>query len=147
VVHAGPSGGGTYAADTGLPWWTQTSTGSSAIPASVPAAVSTNVASPTVLGNAQAASYAVNSATAGHNAVIWVFSEATTASASTEVELALTARVASVTSTITVYIETQSTPQKSPVAITFYFDAGTGVMILNSWSQVTQPCTSVGTCP
>jgi hypothetical protein len=140
------NGGGVFQSGSQPAWWQQTSTGLSTVPAPVPGAASTTVATPTVLP-ATTANFGMNAGTTNHNAVVWTFTEATTAPANTELELSLTVKVGATTSTFTIYIETQTIAPTSATTYSFYFDAGTGVVNLNYWSQIGQVCPSVGACP
>ncbi|MCI4345729.1 MAG: hypothetical protein L3K07_03100, partial [Thermoplasmata archaeon] len=117
------------------------------IPGSVPGAVSTTVGTPSVLG-ASSSSYVINTATGGHASVELSFLESSSAPTSTEIEVTFTVTVGSpgTTSTVTAYVETQSTVSTT-LLFNFYFDAGAGALVFDSAQEISQPCSSVGSCP
>lgn len=127
--------------------WSFQSAAPTTIPALVPGAASSSVASPSVLP-AGSSSYVVNPATAGHGAVEWVLLERGSAPANTEIALTFvdTTGATPATSTDTVYVETQSVVSGTS-AYAFYFDAGAGTVVLDSVQETSQLCPSVGSCP
>ncbi len=131
-----------------LAYWTQVAVWTTFIPGTVPPAVNTTVAAPTVLP-ATGTSYVVNSATSGHGAIQWNFTEATNAPASTEVEVTLTVTYGSTPATqvITFFVETQAVIPGTAQTFGFFFDAGAGATLLDTSVQSSQECAIVGACP
>ncbi|MCI4342005.1 MAG: hypothetical protein L3K11_06530, partial [Thermoplasmata archaeon] len=133
TLHAGPSDTGT-AGDTAaslLGYWKFHAVVAATIPGTVPGAASLTVASPSTLP-AGTASYVLNSATSGHSAVEWTVQETSAAPTSTELELefAVTTGSPGTSSTITVFIETQSSVSGN-VLYNFYFDAGGAALVFD----------------
>jgi len=150
VANSSLLSGGNYAADNGISWWTVATNPISVtiVPSSVPTAASTTVGTPTTLP-ATGQSYGVGTLTAGDIAQTFKFSEATSAATSTELEITFTLSTSSVTTT-TVYVETQSTAPGTAQTWVFYMDAGSAAsasVTINYAEQVSQQCSSVGTCP
>jgi hypothetical protein len=139
------TGAGSKSPGNLLTWWKQTAAGNGTIPHTVPATVSTTAGTPTQLGRTSTG-YMVNTGHRGDNAVVWNFTETTSAPTATEVKISLTVNVAGTVSAFTIYIETAATALSADTLFNFYFDAGTGTFILNSWSQVEVACSSIGVC-
>jgi hypothetical protein len=153
TVTQGPAiaGGGEYHATNSIPWWTESSAGIAIVQTPVPATLSGVVGTPTVLAGA-AASYSINAATANDVGQYWKFSEATTVTVNTELELAFTVSTGAVPAVTTViaYVETQAAAPGAAITFTLYYDLGspaTGTITLNSVSELVQECSAVGTCP
>ena len=145
------TGAGTYHATSSLTYWAEASVGVATQPGTLPTALSTTVGSPTVLA-ATATNYAINTATLNDLAHFWKFTEATTAPASTELELAFTVSTgaAPLITQVLVYVETQATVPGTATTFTLYYDLGApsaGTITLNSVTEVSQQCGAVGTCP
>jgi hypothetical protein len=149
TVRSDPSvtGTGNLNPGTELAYWSFHATTPTTIPGAVPGAVSTSVSTPTVLG-ASGSSFAINTATAAHSAVEWSFLESASAPTSTEIELTFTVTVGSpgTTSTVTGYVETQSSVSAT-LLFNFYFDAGAAALVFDSAQELSQPCSAVGSCP
>ena len=153
TVTQGPAiaGGGVYHATNSIAWWTEDSAGVNIVQTPVPATLLGTVVAPTVLGGA-ATSYGINALTANDVGQYWKFTEATTASVNTELEISFTISTGAVpvVTTLTVYIETQPTIPGTATIFTLSYDLGsaaTGTITLNSVSELTQQCAAVGTCP
>jgi hypothetical protein len=144
IVNGSETAHGSYVGQLELTWWKPTEVLLTTIPASTTAA-STNPASPTVIP-AAGTTYAVNTATHLDNALEFIYSEQTTAVASTELEITFTV-TAGTTTTVTVYIETQSTIPATAQTFNFLFDGGSATAVFHVWQQTTQVCPSVGSCP
>jgi hypothetical protein len=153
TVTQGPAlaGSGVYHSTNSIAYWTESSVGVGVQPTVLPTTASTTVATPTVLA-AAATSYGINTAVANDVGQYWRFSEAITATANTELELAFTVStgVAPVVTTLTVFVETQATIPAVATTFTFYYDLGspaTATITLNSVTEIAQACSAVGTCP
>jgi hypothetical protein len=152
AITQGPTetGSGVYHGTAALTYWTETAS-AVATQTGTPALLSTTVGTPTVLP-AAGTSYSVNAPTVNDITHYWKFTEATTAPASTEVELQLSVSVGVVPSvaTVIVYIETQATVPGTAQTFLLYYDLGSpasGTITLNSVTQVSEQCAAVGTCP
>ena len=153
AVTQGPAiqGSGVYHGTNTITWWTDTSEAVAVQPTPLPTTLSTTVTAPTVLA-AAAANYGVNAAVAGDVGQAWKFTEATSATANTELELAFTVSTGTVptVTTLTVYVETQATIPGTATVFVFYYDLGspaTATITLNSVMEIAQQCSAVGTCP
>jgi hypothetical protein len=152
AVTQGPveTGSGVYHATAALTYWTESVAGVTTQTAT-PAVLSTTVGTPTVLP-AAGISYAINTPTVNDVTHYWKFTEATTAPASTELEVSIsvsTGTPATVTNVV-VYIETQVTIPATAQTFTLYYDLGspaTATITLNSVTQISEACSAVGTCP
>ncbi len=145
------TGAGTYHPTALLTYWAEASVGVGIQPTPLPTALSTTVGAPTTLA-AAGTNYGVNTATAGDVAHYWKFTEATTAPASTELELyfSVSTGAGPTITTVTVYIETQATIPATAQTFVVYFDLGSpsgGTITLNSVTEISQQCAAVGTCP
>jgi len=145
------TGAGTYHGTTQLTYFTETSVGVGTQPAPAPAALSQVVGAPTILA-ATATTYAINPATAGDVIHFWKFTEATSAPAATELELQFTVSTGAgpTITALTVYIETQATIPATAQVFTLTWDLGSAAsttIVLNSVTEISQQCASVGTCP
>jgi hypothetical protein len=152
-VTNGPneSGNGNYEAAGSIPWWTQSSVGLSSVPVSVPTALSSAGGTPTTLA-AIGQPYMINPGTAGDLDHFFKFIESPSAVASTELELTFTISTGSTPSPniVTVYLETQATVPTSAQTYTLAYDLGSaaaGTIVLDSFQQISQQCSSVGSCP
>jgi hypothetical protein len=148
-IMLGPAelGAGTGGSGTPVVWWGQQGVDLTTVPGTVPPVASLNASAPTVLTSSNQ-SYLLAPGTAGHVAVRWSFTELVSAPTSTELEVYLAVTNQSVgISTYTIFVETQTVTQTSPLAISFYFDAGTSLIGLRDVLEVTQQCGSVGSCP
>jgi len=152
-VTNGPNenGNGNYEAAGAIPWWTQSAVGLSSVPVSVPAALSSTVGTPTTLG-ATGQAYMINPGTVGDLDHFFKFIESTSAVASTELELTFTISTGATPSpsVVTVYVETQATVPTSAQTFTLAYDLGSaasGTIVLDSFQQISQQCSSVGSCP
>jgi hypothetical protein len=152
AVTQGPGevGSGVYHGTTALAYWTETTAGVTT-QAATPATLSTTAASPTVLP-AVGQSYAVNAPTVNDITHFWKFSEATSAPVSTEIEMEISVStgVVPTVTTVVVYVETQATIPGTAQTFTLYYDLGspaTATITLNSVTQVSEQCASVGNCP
>lgn len=140
---------GAYVAQAGLTYWTWHATILDTIPTPVPASASTTVAAPTVLPGA-GTSYDINPSTAGAQAVRWQFSEGTTAPVSTEIELRFVAGLNGPSSSIRIYLETQTLPPVGALTFYLYWDAGAfppASLTVETMQITVLACTAVGTCP
>ena len=153
AVTQGPAiqGSGVYHATNTIAWWTDGNDGVGVQPTALPATISATAATPTVLA-AAATNYGVNAAVSNDIGQYWRFTEATTATANTELEVAFTVStgVAPVVTTVVGYIETQATIPGVATTFTFYYDLGspaTATITLNSVTEIAQQCSAVGTCP
>lgn len=134
-----------------LTHWQQTGVVSSTTPTPVPAALSTVVTTPTRLA-AASTSYRMNAATAGHEAVEWIFSESAGGTASQEIEIQFvveyTVGAATDTTSGSVYVESQAGAIGGTFTFDVYWDAGAALGVtFVSESEISQACSSVGTCP
>jgi hypothetical protein len=152
-VTNGPneSGNGNYEAAGSIPWWTQSAVGLSSVPVTVPTALSSSAGTPTILAAAGQA-YMINTGTVGDLDHFFKFTESSSAASSTEIELTFTISTGSTPSPtiVTVYAETQSTVPASAQTYTLAYDLGspaTGTIVLDSFQQISQQCSSVGSCP
>lgn len=152
VITAGTTeqASGGYEGSTSLTYWALDGTFADTMHAPLPGFVSGVARFPTVLH--AAASYRINPATAGHLAVRWNFTEGTAAPVNTELEIIFTIAygITGATNTVTVYVETQGTAPANPIVFQFFYDAGTGApasVAVQAFTQVSQQCTAVGTCP
>jgi hypothetical protein len=149
ITHGAASGSGTRTAGVLLSYWTQTNSTLGNIPATAPATASTTVASPTRLASA-AEGYSLNTATAGHNATDWWFTETSSAPINTELELNVILTTGASPGTQTsfkVYFETQATAPGATIVFEIYYDSGTTGVAFD-WSETwTDQCSAVGTCP
>jgi len=145
------TGAGTYHATASLTYWTESDVGVASQPSVLPSGLSTTVGTPTqIAGTGQ--DYAINTAVANDVAQFWKFTEATSAPAATELELQFTVSTAAipVITEVTVFIETQATIPGTAQTFVLYYDLGSvagGTIVLNSVTEISQVCTSVGTCP
>ncbi len=153
TIAQGPAinGGGEYHATNSIAWWTEASAGVAIVQTPVPVELSATAATPTVLG-AAAASYTINAATANDVGQYWKFTEATTATANTEIEIAFTVSTGAtpVVTTSIAYLETQAAAPGAALTFTLYYDLGSpaaGTITLNSVAELSQQCSAVGTCP
>ncbi|MGC2204494.1 MAG: hypothetical protein WA719_01010 [Thermoplasmata archaeon] len=153
TVQQGPviAGSGVYHSTNSIAWWTDVSEGVGIQPTVLPATLSATATSPTVLA-AVATSYGVNAAVSNDVGQYWRFTEATTATASTELELAFTVSTGAtpVITTNVAYVETQATIPGTATTFVFYYDLGspaTATITLNSVTEIAQQCSAVGTCP
>jgi len=140
---------GALVAQQDLSYWVWHATILTTIPARVPTAASTAVATPTILP-AAGRSYTINAATAGAEAVRWQFSEGTTAPASTELELRLVAGLNGPSSSIRIYLETQAVAPFGALTFFLYWDAGAfppASLTIETMQVTVLVCTSVGHCP
>ncbi len=130
-------------------YWVWASTQIWHIPTPVPGAASVTAAIPTLLP-VTSASYRINPSTAGNVSVRWSFTESTTGSLATELELRFTDGLSRPAVLETVYLETQATHPTAALTFTLYWDAGSfgpsGVTIQTMQVDVLV-CTSVGHCP
>jgi len=145
------TGGGAYHGTSALTYWTESSVGVGSQPSPLPTALSTTVATPTVLA-AAAANYAVNAPTATDVVHFWKFTESAGAPVSTELELQFTVSTGAVPviTQVTAYVETQATSPGAAIVFVLYYDLGSpsaGTITLNSVTEISQGCTAVGTCP
>ncbi|MGD0257715.1 MAG: hypothetical protein ABSB90_07555 [Thermoplasmata archaeon] len=144
------TGSGVYHGTSSLTYWTESTAGVTTQSAT-PAVLSTTVGTPTVLP-AVGTSYGINAPTLNDITHYWKFTEATTAPASTEVELQFSVSLGAVptVTTVTVYVETQATVPATAQTFTLYYDLGspaTATITLNSVTQLGEQCSAVGTCP
>ena len=153
TITQGPAlnGGGVYHATNSIAWWTESSAGVAVIQTPVPTTLSATATAPTVLPIA-ASSFAVTAATANDVGQYWKFSEAAGATASTELEIAFTVSTGATptVTTTTVFVETQATSPGAALTFTIFYDLGSpaaGTITLNSVSELSQQCSTVGTCP
>lgn len=120
------------------------------VPSTLPTSVSGAAASPTVLPS-NATVFLAGSGTAGQAGVEFVYNETAGPHASTELELKLNVAInGGAPSTLTVYIETQSTVPAATHSYGFMVDTGPSPQshtLLESVRVSVLPCTSVGTCP
>jgi hypothetical protein len=152
AVTQGPQeiGSGVYHGTAALTYWTESAAGVGTQTAT-PTVLSTTAATPTVLP-AAGTNYGVNAPVINDIEHYWKFTEATTAPASTEIEMQIsvsTGAVPVVTSVI-VYVETQATIPGTAQTFVLYYDLGspaTATITLNSVTQVSEQCSAVGTCP
>ncbi len=148
VTTGGQSTGvGLKSFGSALTYWVQTSTGASKVPGTLPSAVSTLASSPTILPSTSTSYVVTPTAISGDNAVVWVFTESTSALVSKEVKITFSVTVGATTSVYTGYVQTQATGPTSPLTFTFYADKGTGVLVLKSWYQLSQVCGPGNLCP
>ncbi len=152
AVTQGPTetGAGVYHGTAALTYWTEASAGVTT-QTGTPTALSTTAATPTVLA-ATGTSYSINAPTVNDITHYWKFTEATTAPASTEVEMQISVSTGTVptVTTVVVYVETQTTVPGTAQTFVLYYDLGspaTATITLNSVTQVSQQCSAVGTCP
>jgi hypothetical protein len=142
---------GSYQGDLSLNYWTEGTVASSVIPATPPTAASTAVATPTTLSPA-GTNYGLDPTTAGHAAVLFMFTEQTNATASTEIEITFTVGTQTgSTVVVKVYVKTQTSIPVTAQTFNFYYDLGTAaatpVLVVATADQTSQQCASVGSCP
>jgi hypothetical protein len=145
------TGGGNFHGTSSLTYWTESSVGVATQPSTLPTVLSTTVGTPTVLAGT-ATNYGVNAPTANDLAHYWKFLEATSAPVSTELELQFTVSTGAVPviTEVVDYVETQATAPGAAITFAVYYDLGSaasGTITLNSVTEVSQVCGSVGTCP
>ena len=152
TITSGPplAGGGEYHATNSIAWWTESDVGVSIQPTVLPTTVSATVGTPTTLVAGTA--YGINAAVAGDVGQYWKFTEATTMTINTELELSFTVSTGAgpTITTTTVYILTQAAAPGAAVTFAFYYDLGsaaTATIQLNSVTEIAQQCSAVGTCP
>ncbi|MCI4322012.1 MAG: hypothetical protein L3K18_01875 [Thermoplasmata archaeon] len=152
-VTNGPNenGNGNYEATGSIPWWTQSAVGLSSVPVTVPTALSSAVATPTTLA-ATGQLYMINAGTVGDLDHFFKFTESPSAVASTELEVTFTISTGSTPTpnVVTVYVEMQATVPTSAQTYTLAYDLGSaasGTIVLDSFQQLSQQCSSVGSCP
>ncbi len=152
VVQSGSgSAGGVQTGSQFLMHWQQTGVISATTPDPVPALASVAVALPTRL-TAASSSFALDAATAGHEAVEWVFSETAGIATSQEIEVAVqvTYTVGTVAHSVAVeaYLETQVAAIGETLTFDLYWDSGaaTGVTFASE-TEISQACSAVGSCP
>ncbi|MFI5414564.1 MAG: hypothetical protein ACHQ16_02720 [Candidatus Lutacidiplasmatales archaeon] len=152
-VTNGPNenGNGNYEAAGSIPWWTQSAVGLSNVPVSVPAALSSAVGTPTTLA-ATGQMYMINAGTTGDLDHFFAFTEAPSAVASTELVLTFTISTGATptANTVIVFLETQGTVPTSAQTYTLAYDLGSaasGTIVLDGFQQISQQCSSVGSCP
>jgi hypothetical protein len=152
AISQGPieTGSGVYHGTAALTYWTETSAGVTT-QAGTPVLLSTTAGTPTVLP-AAGTSYAVNAPTLNDVTHFWKFAEATSAPASTEVELQISVStgVIPAVTTVVVFVETQVTVPATAQTFILYYDLGsaaTATITLNSVTQISEACTAVGNCP
>jgi hypothetical protein len=160
IGNLSETGGGNYVNAVDISWEDLAATNPTSVglvPSTVPGALSSSAASPTILPTS-ATSYSIGSAMAGDFAVIFHFQEQTSAPTSTE--LGVTVWVSySVNSgsgattflgSATFYVETQTTIPGSAVTISAYFDLGSpsvGALLINFAETALVVCSPIGTCP
>jgi hypothetical protein len=147
---AGETGQGSQVSEQGLAYWGWASTVIGAVPAPVPAAVSHAVATPTRLPRLLGTSYTLNAGVAGQTAVVWTFTEATTAPRSTEFVITFVDGVGGATSTILAYLETGARAVPAALTFSFYWDSGAiapAGLEISSMTATVQVCSAVGVCP
>ncbi len=148
---SGENGSGVYhTTTTTIAWWSEFSTDASTVPSGL-ATLSTTVGTPTVLAGAST-SYAINTPTVGDIAHLWKLQETTGASLNTELELIFqltTGGGGGTLTTVTVFVETQSSSPGATLTFTMYYDLGAGSSgpIVQSLAVIWQQCSGVGTCP
>ncbi len=148
---AGENGSGVYHASSTSPaWWSEFSAGASTVPSGL-STLSATAGTPTVLA-AASASYAINTPTAGDIGFLWKLQETTAATVNTELELIFqlnTGGGAGTLTSVTSYVETQSSAPGSTLTFSVYFDLGAGSSgpIVQNVLVIWQQCASVGNCP
>lgn len=145
------AGNGNYETTSSISWWTQSTVGLAAFPSGSPTALSSAVATPTVLA-ASAQNYPINTGTAGDVAHYFKMTESTGAPTSTELEMVFSISTGSTPTitTVTVFLESQTSAPGSALTFTLYYDLGSAAsasIVLNSVQQISQQCSSVGSCP
>jgi len=143
------TGSGAYHGTAALTYWTETTAGVTT-QAGTPAVLSAIMATPTVLP-AAGISYGVNAPTLNDVTHFWKFTEAITAPVSTEIEMQISVStgVVPTVTTVIVYLETQAVIPGTAQTFVLYYDLGsaaTATITLNSVTQISEQCTSVGTC-
>jgi hypothetical protein len=150
ITSGGPeTGQGAYVAEHPLAYWTWRSTQLGTIPGVVPGRASIAAATPTVLPRV-ARSFTINAGVAGQTSVSWTFQQTTTAPRSTELKITLVDGLASPTTTIIVYVETNARALGVAANFVFYWDAGTfapGALVIETMTSTVQACTAIGVCP
>lgn len=152
VTNTTGSSNGNYIVEGGIPWWTLPTANPSTItlvPSPAPTSANATVATPTRLG-AVGQGYMVNTGTAGDIAQGFKFTEATSAPSSTEIEIAFVVSLGSGTVSETVYLETQVASPTSALTFTLYVDVGSAAsatVTINYAEEISQVCSSVGSCP
>jgi hypothetical protein len=148
---SGENGSGVSNPATNNPaWWSEASVGVATVPAGTTSITGSTAAAPQVFA-AGATSYAVNAVTTGDVGQFWKFTEASGATANSELELSFTISTgaAGTITTVTTYVETQATSPGANVIFTFYYDVGAGSTgpIVNNLQVIWLQCGPVGTCP
>lgn len=145
------SANGNYETTSSISWWTQSTVGLAAFPSGSPTTLSATATGPTVLGPS-AQNYGINAGTAGDVAHYFKMTESTTAPVSTELEIVFSVSTGAspTVTTVTVFLETQTAAPSTAVTYTLYYDLGSAAsasIVLNSVQQISQQCSSVGSCP
>ena len=145
------SAGGNFESTNSIAWWTQSSVGLTSVATTVPTQLATTAASPTVLV-AAGQSYMINVGTAGDVAHFFKMTEATSAPASTEIEIVFTVStgLTPAITTVTVFLESQSSAPTTAQTFLLQYDLGSPTsasIVLNSVEQISQQCAAVGACP
>jgi hypothetical protein len=150
VTSSSRTGAGAQVGGGNLAYWVQVDfDNETTVPAGTVTSLSTTVGSPTSLA-ATATTYGVDATTHGDAAVRWNFTETTSAPVSTEVELTFTIATGTnfAKTTEKVYLETRATAPGAPITFSLLYDVGsTTAPVLDSSLEISQQCSSVGTCP
>jgi hypothetical protein len=151
VTHVGETLVGVQSPADFLAHWQQVGSLAAVTPVGVVRTWSVNAATPTRLPGVSS-NVRLDRATAGDQAVVWVFNETVGIATSTEIEIAFaveyTFGAVTTTTDLTVYVETQRVAPVATVTFTVYWDArhAAGVTWVNQL-EIAQVCPAVGTCP
>jgi hypothetical protein len=145
------AGSGNYETTSSISWWTQSTVGLAAFPSGTITTLSATATGPTTLA-ATGQSYGINAGTAGDVAHYFKMTESSGAPTSTELEIvfSISTGATPTINTVTVFIESQGTAPSSAQTYTLYYDLGSAAsasIVLNSVQQISQQCSSVGSCP
>jgi hypothetical protein len=153
TISQGPaeSAGGNFESTNSIAWWSQASVGLTSVASPLPTQLATTSSSPTVLA-ATGQAYLINTGAAGDVAHFFKMTESTSAPVSTEIEVVFTVStgLSPVITTVTVFLESQSTAPGTAQTFVLEYDLGSPTsasIVLNSVEQISQQCTAVGTCP
>ncbi|MCI4335715.1 MAG: hypothetical protein L3K17_00750 [Thermoplasmata archaeon] len=143
---------GNFETTSAITWWTQASVGLASTPSPLPTSLASTTATSPVSLPATSSGLMINAGTVGNVAHYFKMTESTGAPTSTELEIvfSISTGAGPTITTVTVFIESQATAPSSAQTYTLYYDLGSAAsssIVLNSVEQISQQCTSVGSCP
>ena len=151
-VSKGPieRGVGLYVGATNVGGWCRFSQVTGGVLPSGVTAASLSRSSPSLLPSAASSSWSLNGTTTGSAVEIWAFTMSATAPTSTELELSFNVSLAGSVTRLVAFVETPSTAPAGGELVRFYFvtgPIGISVVTVQSLTENSALCTSVGVCP